>query len=173
MNVYETLLKRRSVRKYTDQPVTEAEITHLLKAGMAAPSARNVQPWEFIVVDDPAILAAIRSEFNNMDYNAPAAIIVCGKLSSNVAKTYWVTDCSLASGNILNAAVELGLGGIWCALYPRELRMARVRELLGLPEDVYPLNVIMLGHPAETPEARTQYDKTKVYWNQYEDRDEK
>ncbi len=167
MDVYDAMLTRRSIRHFTPEPVTREEVTRLLEAAMAAPSARNVQPWEFVVVTDGAILDSFRAEFSNVAYNAPMGIVVCGRCDSNVARMYWVADCSLASGNILNAAVGMGLGAIWCAIYPRELRMAHVQQALALPENVLPLNIILVGHPDEAPEPRTQYDETKVYWDRY------
>jgi nitroreductase len=111
----ETIFSRRSIRKYTDQPVESEKLELLLKAAMAAPSAMNCKPWEFILVTDPEKLAQFRKRLLFGDRNAPAAIVVCGNpaLSANpAAKLFWVQDCSAAAENILIAAVGLGLGKI-------------------------------------------------------------
>ncbi|HEY5156735.1 MAG TPA: nitroreductase family protein, partial [Anaerolineales bacterium] len=117
----ETILHRRSIRKYTDQSVEPEKLDLLLQAAMAAPSAMNCKPWEFVVVTDPAKLALFRSRLIFGNRNAPAAIVVCGnpRLSTNpAARLFWVEDCSAATENILIAAVGLGLGTVWVGIHP-------------------------------------------------------
>jgi nitroreductase len=166
----ETIFHRRSVRKYTDQPVELEKLDLLLKAGMAAPSAMNCRPWEFIVVTDPEKLAQFRKGLIFGDRNAPAAIVVCGNpsLSSNpAARLFWVQDCSAAAENMLIAAVGLGLGTVWIGVHPVAGFVKTVREIMALPKKVTPLCIIYVGYPESEKPARTQYDEQRIHWQGY------
>lgn len=169
-SILDTIFKRRSIRKYTDQPVTAETLTLLLKAGMAAPSARNTRPWEFIAVNDPAVMDDLRAIMEYGKYNAPAAIVVCGGnilATDDTARRYWVQDCSAATENILIAAAGMGLGTVWLGVYPNDDRVERVRRLFAIPPQVTPLCVLYVGYPAEEKEPRTQYDASRVHWQRY------
>ena len=166
----ETIFRRRSIRKYTDQPLDKETITLLLQAGMAAPSAMNCRPWEFIVVTDPEKLALFRSRLVFGNRNAPAAIVVCGNpsLSSNpAARLFWVQDCSAAAENILIAAVGLGLGTVWIGVHPVAKFVKTVREIMALPKKVTPLCIVYVGYPADDKPSRTQYDEQRIHWQGY------
>jgi len=168
--ILDAIYARRSIRKFTDEAVSDEQIETLLKAAMAAPSATNAQPWRFVVTRDPERLAAIRKEMPAGKINAPLAILVCADLSifkRLVTERFWTQDCSAATQNILLAAVGLGLGAVWCGVHPVPLIEKRIEKLLGLPMNVKVLNVIFIGHPAEEKEARTQYDVSKVYKDRY------
>jgi nitroreductase len=167
MNVLEAILARRSIREYTSQPVEREKLRTLLEAATAAPSGMNARPWEFVVIDDPGCLQDVRQQLSSQ-YNAPAAIVVCGHPVDDGGRRYWVLDCAAATENILLAALELGLGTCWIAVYPNEDRIASISRVLSLPEDVTPLNVIYVGYPAEEKEARTQYDDSQVFWQRYQ-----
>lgn len=167
MDLKDALLRRRSVRKYTDEAVSDEMISELMHAAMSGPSACNKVPWEFYAVTAPEALEKLRkaSRFTNM--KAPLAIIVCGNLSRALPMQmaeYWVQDCSAATENILLRAVDLGLGSCWCGIYPQQRAVENVREMLGLPEEQVPLNIIYIGHPAEAPEARDQYREEFVHY---------
>ena len=118
---------RRSIRAYQDKPVPEELTQKLLAAAMQAPSARNQQPWQFIVIDDRALLAKIPGVMPNaaMAAEAPLAILVCAELALEKSQGYWVLDCAAAVENMLLAAHALGLGAVWCGVYPREPRDGR------------------------------------------------
>jgi nitroreductase len=164
------IFRRRSIRKFTDAPVSEEIIIDLLKAGMAGPSAVNAQPWEFVVITDPEILKKFRSSLMFAKQNYTAMICVCGsrRVQKNQAgDRFWVQDCSAASENILLAATALGLGSVWIGVYPITLYMRQVRSFLHLPADVTPLNLIALGYPAEEKPARSQYEESRVHWQTY------
>jgi nitroreductase len=166
----DTIFKRRSIRKYTDQPIEPEKLDLLLQAAMAAPSAMNCKPWEFVVVTDPIKLAQFRKRLIFGNRNAPAAIIVCGNpsLSANpAARLFWVQDCSLAGENILIAAAGLGLGTVWVGVHPVAEFVRVVRKIAGLPKHVTPLGLIYVGYPAEAKPARTQYDKKRVHMEAY------
>jgi nitroreductase len=165
--ILESIFSRRSIRKYTSQPVEPEKIDLLLKAAMAAPTAMNTRPWEFIVVTDPEKLALFRSRLVFANRNAPAAIVVCGNpgLSTNLAAgMFWVQDCSAATENILIAAVGLGLGTVWVGVHPVEHFVKTVREIMSIPKKVTPLCIIYVGYSADEKPARTQYDPNRVYW---------
>ena len=103
----ETIFRPRSIRRFTSEPVKHEMLIILLKAAMAAPTACNSQPWEFIVVTEPEVLAHIREKFIFARYNAPAAIVVCGNIgiaNNSAGRDHWVQDCSAATENILLAA---------------------------------------------------------------------
>jgi nitroreductase len=170
MAIMDTIFKRRSIRKYTHQPVEDEKLRLLLQAAMAAPTACNSRPWEFIVVTDPDVLAQVRSKLFFGRYNAPAAIVVCSNehtASSPAAKYFWVQDCSAATENMLIAAAGLGLGTVWVGVYPMQPVMDALRSVLGIPEDATPLCVVYIGYAAEDKEPRTQYDETRVHWQHY------
>jgi len=163
----QTVFARRSIRKYTDDPIAEADIKTLLEAAMAAPSAVNYRPWHFVVVSDRQVLDQLAEAlpYGKMLFEAPLCIAVCG--DTEVSAHYWSQDCSAATENLLLAATALGLGAVWLGVYPRDERVARIREILGIPETVIPLNVISLGHPAEEKKPRTQYDETHVHYGKW------
>ena len=159
----QTIFARRSIRKYTDEPVDEADVTTLLKAAMAAPSASNRKPWQFVVVTGRETLDNLAEihPHGKMLFDATLCVAVCGDLTE--MERFWVQDCSAATENLLLAATALGLGAVWLGVYPRDKRVAAVRQVLELPETITPLNLISIGHPAEEKEPRTQYDETRVH----------
>jgi len=169
----ETIFLRRSIRKYTDQPVEPETLDLLLQAAMAAPSAMNCRPWEFLVVTNPEKLMQFRKRLVFGNRNAPAAIVVCGnpRLSTNpAARLFWPQDCSLAAQNILIAATSLGLGTVWIGVHPVSEFVRVVRKITGLPRHVTPLALIYVGYPAEEKSSRTQYDAARVHWQEYKKR---
>jgi nitroreductase len=166
MDAMEAILTRRSIRKYTKDPVPDNLINELLKAGMAAPSARNEQPWHFVVVTDHKIMDEVPKfhPFSKMLIEAPVAIVVCGD-TSTLSDIYWVEDCSAATENILIAARALGLGAVWLGIYPGDLRVKPLQKLCGLPEKIIPLGIISLGFPAEEKPPANRYDAKRVHYN--------
>jgi len=165
MDTRDAILTRRSIRKYTDRAVPEELVTELLKAAMAAPSAGNEQAWQFIVIRDRAILDAIPKfhPYSAMLKHASVAILVCGDLTREKYKGYWVQDCSAATQNLLLAATAQGLGAVWTGVYPTEDRVAGMRKLLGLPEHVIPLSLVPIGYPAEQPVRADRFDAGRVH----------
>jgi nitroreductase len=168
--ILDAIFKRRSIRKYTDQPVEPEKLDLLLKAGMAAPSAMNCKPWEFILVTEPEKLAQFRTRLIFGDRNAPAAIVVCGNpgLSTNpAARLFWVQDCSAAAENILIAAVSMALGAVWIGVHPVAKFVKTVRSIMSIPKSVTPLCIIYVGYPVEEKPARTQYDEQRIHREKY------
>lgn len=159
----QTIFARRSIRKYTSEPVSQEHIRTLLEAAMAAPSASNRKPWEFVVIQERATLDALAEAHphGKMLFDAPLSISVCGDLTE--MERYWVQDCSAATENLLLAATALGLGAVWLGVYPRDERVTAVRRVLALPDHITPLNLVSIGHPAEVKPARTQFDAARVH----------
>jgi len=171
MSTLDTIYARRSIRQYKEKPVEREKLDTLLKAAMAAPSAMNIKPWEFIVVTEVDTMDEFRASLMFGKHNAPAAIVVCGHTSlfkHPLASKFWVQDCSAATQNILLAAVELGLGTVWLGVHPIHNFVKRISKILHLPDYVKPLNVIYVGYPAEDKPARTQYNPDRVHWEVYE-----
>lgn len=167
MELKEVLLKRRSVRKFTEESVSDEMIEELLHAAMSGPSACNKKPWEFYVVTNEAKLEELKSASKFSKFSAKLVIVVCGNLSRALPMQmadYWIQDCSAATENILLRATDLGLGAVWCGLHPQKRAAEKVRNILGLSEKEIPLNIIYIGHPAEEPEARDQYEEKHVHY---------
>lgn len=161
---------RRSIRKFQPRPVERETLVELLKAAMAAPSAVNSQPWEFVALTEPAVVTSLQEKMDYGHYAAPAIIVVCGSPATALnpsGEVYWVQDCSAAVENILIAATALGLGSLWVGVYPRSHKVEAVSQLTGLPESVTPLALIYLGYPAEQKPARTKFDEKRVHWEHY------
>ena len=136
------VLSRRSIRKYTGQPVDDATVERLLRAAMAAPSAGNQQPWRFIVVRDRATLAQITEwhPYAKMLPSAPVAIVVCGEPGDAKWAALWIQDCAACTENLLIEA-----------------------ELLGIPETVVPLANVPFGWPRERKEPSDRYDEARIH----------
>jgi nitroreductase len=160
------IFSRRSIREYTDQPVSEADIASLLQAGMAAPSAMNRKPWHLVVVTDKQTLGAIAAAppYSRTLGGAALVIVVCGDPSIS---DWWLQDCTLAAENILIAVTGLGLGAVFLGCYGKAEREQPIRQVLGIPEEIGLASVLCIGHPAEEKEPRTQYDPARVHRNKW------
>lgn len=163
----ETIKDRRSIRVYTDEPVSDEMIHELLECAMLAPSAKDGRPWRFIVVDDRAVLDALAecSPYSRLLKKAPLCICVCG-VEGDVPG-YYQQDCAAATMNILTAAQELGLGTCWMGISPREERMTAVRGVLGVPENVTPFCLISVGYPAEKRTRPDRWDESMIHKNRW------
>ncbi len=167
MNTMEAILRRRSVRKYTDQPVSRESLTRLLEAAMAAPSAHNRQPWEFLVITDQNEMSWLRTMTEYTNYVAPAAVVVCGnraRFLPDDAADFWVQDCTAALQSMLLAAEEEGLGTVWLGVYPIAETVQKVQAHFSMSADIIPLGVVYVGYAARRPEPRTQYEERFVHW---------
>lgn len=167
MDALEVIFTRRSIRKFTGEPVAPEAIKTLLEAAMSAPTAAGVQPWRFIVVTDRAMLDAIPEVHPaaSMVREAPLAILVCGDTTSETYGSYWVQDCSAAMQNLLLAARALELGSCWCGIHSRPQREEGIRKLFKLPPEISPLGLAVIGHPAAPFTTKDRYDETKIRQN--------
>lgn len=164
------IMTRTSIRAYTNEPVSNADIETMLRAGMAAPTAVNRQPWHFVAVTDKAKLEELAGSRGGMVKQAGVAIVVCGNLNKALqgpAQAFWIQDCSAATENILLAANALGLGAVWTGCYPIDNRVAEVSKVLKLPENMVPFCVIAVGHPAEQPTPKDKWKPENVSFNEF------
>lgn len=165
------ILERRSCRSYTDRQVSDETVHTLLCAGMAAPSANNSRPWEFLVLRDEPLKAAVSAagQYWSMLKDAPIGIVVLANLDGyrSSHQDYFIQDCSAATQNILLASQAMGLGGVWLGLYPNEERVAAVRRLCGIPEDIIPVTLTSIGYPAQMPHPHTTFYEGKVHYDRY------
>jgi nitroreductase len=164
-DVFDAIYARRSIRAYLDMDVECEKIEKLLKAAMAAPSACNLQPWEFIVVTEKDVLKQVKSTLAEGNYNAPVAIVVCGN-PTNIPweGDGWMQDCGAAVENMLIAAPALGLGSVWIGGFDSDA----LTQLLDIPAHVHPMAVIFFGYPAQQKKPRTQYNEQAIYWQKYD-----
>ena len=169
MEALEAILTRRSVRQYQTTPVPEELVQTLLAAAMSAPSARNSQPWRFVVIDDREVLGQVPAinPYAEMARRAPLAILICADPSLEKSPGYWMLDCAAAAQNMLLAAHGLGLGAVWCGVYPRQPRIEGFRRLLGIPEEIVPHSLIVLGYPAESHPREGRFQPDRVYHNRW------
>jgi len=166
MDALEAIRSRRSIRRYTDDPVTDDEVHALLEAAMCAPSAFGQRSTRYVVVRDQATreLLANASKWAAPAGRAPVAIVVCGDTGAErYPGTYFVHDGVAALENLLTAANALGLGAVWIGVHPWEDRMAAVRDAVGLPEGVVPVATVALGRPAEVREAPDRFEAEFVH----------
>ncbi len=170
--VLENIATRTSIRAYTEQHVENSKIELLLKAGMAAPTAMNKQPWHYIVVTDKQQLNALAecNPYAGMAAKAPLAIVVCGDMLKAIegnGREFWVQDASAATENILLAAHAMGLGAVWTGAYPGKERCEAIAKVLELPENIIPLNIIVIGYPSETPQPKDKWKPANISYNKY------
>ena len=167
MEILDGIITRRSIRKYTSQKINSDQVQMLIKAGMYAPSARNQQPWHFIVIDNRDIMNKITEvhPYAKMLTEAQLAILVCGDKTLELSSGYWVVDCSAATQNILLAAHGMGLGAVWLGLHPREERKQAIRELFELPKHIQPLSLISVGYPDEVKELPERFKPERIHYN--------
>lgn len=169
--VLDNIMTRTSIRLYQSRAVESEKVEQILKAGMAAPSALNRQPWTFVVVDDKETLQNLFVNHPRKTLtSAPMAIVVCGDMTKaieGVGREFWVQDASAATQNILLAAHALGLGAVWTGVYPLAERVEATRSILGLPEYITPLDIILVGYAAESPAPKDKWNPENVHYNRW------
>lgn len=162
------IMNRRSIRKYTEQTVSDEQVKMLLEAAMCAPSAGNEQPWHFVVIKDRQLLDRVPEyhPHSSMIKQASVAILICGDTRlSKYDVDYWVQDCAAATENLLIAAQDLGLGAVWLGVYPRQERVQGLRGLFNIPEEVFPFALVPVGYPAEQKGPENRYREDRVHRN--------
>ena len=170
--VLENIAQRKSVRHFTEQAVSKDQLETLVRAGMAAPTAVNKQPWAFVVMSERASMDALSEKLPHakMLKQAQAAIVVCGDMSKALegeARDFWVQDASAATQNILLAAEAMGLGAVWTGAYPGQERVNAIREALSLPENIIPLCVIPIGYPTGEDQPKDKWKPENVHWEKW------
>ena len=168
--VMNNILTRTSIRKFQQRPVEQSKVLALLRAGMAAPSARDRRPWHFVVLNDTADIhayAATMKHHGEMVAQTPLVIYACGDTTMMMpgqARDFWVEDVSCASENILLAAHAMGLGAVWTSVYPEARKVKGVSQALHLPGNLIPLNCILIGYPDEPPQPKDKWNEDKITW---------
>ena len=168
-----TIMTRVSVREFTGEKISDAQLDTLLRAAMAAPSAINKQPWAFIVVTDEEKIAALGEAlpYSRCSNKPAVAIIPFVDLSKSIEgemANFWINDVSAATENLLLAAHAMGLGAVWTGLHPDMNRAKMVQDMLGLPEHIIPLCVVPVGVPAEKPEIKDKFKPENIHYNEWE-----
>ncbi len=167
--VLDNIFSRKSVRSYTDEPVSPEQAETLLKAAMAAPSGMNLQAWRFVVVTEQATKDKLAVGFNKMIAKAPLVIVVCGMTTRDNGEpnNNWTADCAAATENLLLAAEALGLGAVWTACYPYDDRMIPAIQALGLPNDVKPFCIVPVGHPAGDDKPKDKWKPENIHYEKW------
>ncbi|MBQ9417456.1 MAG: nitroreductase family protein [Bacteroidales bacterium] len=180
--VVNNIMQRKSVRQYTGAPIAQDTLATILRAAMAAPSARDWRPWSFVVIDDKSQLESIFGDNMNMRMfrQAGAIVVVCAD-TVHVSPTrenpdgpavpqvnsMWRDDMGAVCENLLLAVEAYGLGACWTACYPFADRMAPVREALGLPPTVVPYAVVPIGIPTGDSQPKDKWDETRIHHNRW------
>lgn len=173
MNITEAMAARTSIRDYLDKEITRTDILRLFKAGMTAPSARNIQPWHFMAITTDSVLESLSDALPNapMLGRAPLGILVAADQYEAEAGTpgadFWIQDCSAATENILLAALDLGLGAVWLGVHPVKERIEAVKRILGLPDHIAPLSLIAVGHPAREAKPKDKFREDRLHWEKW------
>lgn len=167
----ENIMTRTSIRKYKDQPIEQEKIDIMLKAAMAAPTAVNMQPWHFIVIDDKKTIDLLSGQ---QPTNAPLLIAVCGDTNKTTMPDgkgklpdFWIQDVSAATENLLLAAHALGLGAVWTGVYPVMERTAEIANVLNCPNNIVPVAVVRIGYPDESPQPKNKFNEENISYNKF------
>lgn len=169
----EDIMTRTSVRSYSDKPVEPEKVDTLLRAAMAAPTAGNKQPWRFVVINDKVILKSISEKFHTMTMakDAALAVVMCGDTTATFpgdGRDYWIQDVSAASENLLLAAHAMGLGSVWCGIYPQMSRVEQFSIMLNLPENIIPMACICVGYPVGETTPKDKWKPENIHYNSWD-----
>jgi len=169
MDTLKAILSRRSIRKYSGKDIPGEYYEIMLKAAMQAPSARNRQPWHFIIISDKIVMNRLADSNTSwrMLAQADKAIVVCGDTETEDAESFLIQDCSAATQNLLLAAHELGLGAVWLGVHPREDRVQEIRRALSLPSRITPVSMISVGSPDEERQAEDRFIAERIHFDRW------
>ncbi|MCL1950302.1 MAG: nitroreductase family protein [Turicibacter sp.] len=159
--------QRQSVRKFNGTPVEAKKVERLIKAGMAAPSSKNKQPFAFIAIDEEGLIAEFSKAHPNWAglSTANKLIVACGDKSKDGRDAQMLMAVAAAIQNILLRAVEEGLGAVWVGMYPDGVRMGYASEKLGLPGHIVPVAIIAVGYNENTRPKIREFDPTSIRYN--------
>jgi len=163
MDAIVALKTRRSVRAYERRPVPRDIIEDVIDCGRLAPSANNVQPWEFVVVTEAGMLRRLadRADYGKFIAEAPVCIVVLCRDSK-----YYLEDGCAATQNLLLAAWARGLGSCWVA-GDKKPYAGEIRSMVGAPEGYRLISLVALGYPAETPRKSKRPVSDVLHWDGY------
>ena len=158
------IMKRRSIRKFTEEKVSADSVMRIVEAGAAAPSAMNRRPVRFILLDKEAMARFAEKVAQKEPFlEGQWAIAVCADRRGYDQEGAWLEDCSAAMENILIAATEMGLGSLWYGVYARAAKEPPVREFLKLPDEVEACGIAVIGHAAEEKEPHWGVDSSILH----------
>ncbi len=160
-----SIFHRTSIREFLDKEVEEEKIEQILKAAMAAPSARNQQPWEFYVITNKEVLKELAkcSPYAGSLNNAPLGFAACYR-HDIMCPNYAHIDLSASVENMLLEIDNLGLGAVWLGIAPVEERMEKVREVLQIPDTLSAFALISCGYPVKVNPQQDRFDKTRIHY---------
>ncbi len=150
MDTIETIMNRRSVRKFHPKAIKKEDLETIIEAGRQAPSAANRQPWHFVVVTSADLRRQLGEACSGQSWLAEAGAIVAGVGKPSVNDKWYKVDVAIAMQNMILAATALGYGTCWIGAFNQE----RVKSLLGVPEDMRVVALTPIGIPADKPKAR-------------------
>ncbi len=167
MDTLTAILTRRSVRKFTDEPISDEHLDLLLKAGLAAPSACNRRPIHIYVIRNRQTLDILSHNNINarMLAHAPLCLAIVADKTLETYSDLRIDDGSAVIENILIAANGLGLGGCWLGTLRQQRWYKPIIEQLKLSENMVPIGLIAIGHPNETRVPGERYDETKIHFD--------
>ena len=169
MDTLQTILTRRSIRKFKNLPISDEALHRIIEAAMYAPSANNRQPWHFVIIDERKELDKIPTfhPYADMVKKAQLVVAICGDTRLEPAEGFLALDCGAAIQNMLLAAHTQGIGSCWLGIYPREERIQGVRELLELPNHILPMALVVLGISNEIHSTPHRFRPDRVYSNRW------
>ena len=174
MDTIQTILKRRSIRRYTDQKANEETIHKILDCGMSGPTAVNKRDWAFIVVDDKDLLkkwSEVCDRAAHIVKDAAFCVLICGDMERALEKKkeFWIIDGSISGQNMILAATDLGLGSVWLGVWPVEERIKNHQEFFHLPDTIIPHSIIAFGYPDENKadQPHISYEADRVHFNHW------
>lgn len=167
MEVFETILTRRSIRQFEEKEIPKSTLENILKAAMMAPSAHNRQSWAFLVIDDRSILKEIPSihPHSDMCKEASLAILVLGDRKKEPLEGFCIQNLAAASQNILLSAHGFGLGSVWMGIYPHEELMEAFKKRFLIPDHLFAFSLIAIGYAKEKRKAEDRFDKKRIFYN--------
>ncbi len=174
MNTFETIMSRKSVRKFTEEVISDADLNSILEAGMAGPSAANARPFEFLVIRDKHMLEELgenSSKYSKPMKNATLGIVVCADKSRIFpnAHGFSAVDTTIAAENMILAAWDMGIGSVWLGIWPDESNMENVARIAGLPDSTEPQHLIAFGYPEDPmPNMRGgRFEESKIHYEKW------
>ena len=165
-----TILTRKSIRKFTEEPVSKEAIDLLLTVAMQSPSACNQQPWHFVVINEKSVLQEISSMHSGISFakGAPNAILVCGEPGKTIMECYWRDDCANASQSILLAAHALGLGATWSGVTFTDTEyITYLQDTFAIPKQFIPYSLIVFGHPDDDTPVNSRFDAGRIHYGKW------
>lgn len=171
-NLTKLIMRRKSVRRFADTSISEAKVMTLLKAAMAAPSAKNAQPWHFVVIENREVMDHLAEvlPYAKMLSSATLSIVICGDLTVHTGEAAhnWMLDCAAATQNLLLVAESMDFGAVWTACYPYQERISAVRNAIGLPDHIMPLNIVPIGEPIGNEHPIDKWKPERIHFERWE-----